>query len=49
MPQVEDFGLVAIEAQASGTPVLAAKAGGALETIRDGTTGVFVGLLVVWG
>ena len=40
-PQVEDFGLVAAEAQACGLPVLAFKAGGALEIIEDGKTGLF--------
>lgn len=40
-PQVEDFGLVAAEAQACGTPVIAYRAGGATEIIKDGETGVF--------
>ncbi len=40
-PQVEDFGLVAAEAQACGTPVIAYAAGGALEIVKDGHTGVF--------
>lgn len=40
-PSDEDFGLVPVEAQASGRPVIAYKAGGALETIIEGTTGVF--------
>jgi glycosyltransferase involved in cell wall biosynthesis len=31
----EDFGIVPVEAQACGTPVIAFKAGGTLETIRD--------------
>ena len=39
-PQVEDFGLVAVEAQATGCPVVALAAGGALETVTD-ETGVF--------
>ncbi len=39
-PQVEDFGLVAAEAQACGTPVIAYADGGALEIIRDSKTGV---------
>lgn len=40
-PQVEDFGLVAVEAQAAGTPVIAYKFGGALDTVVEGKTGVF--------
>ena len=37
----EDFGIVPIEAQASGRPVIAYGAGGALETVRDNETGLF--------
>lgn len=40
-PGVEDFGIVPVEAQASGIPVIAFGKGGALETVRDGETGVF--------
>lgn len=40
-PQYEDAGIVLFEAQASGTPVIAFKAGGALDAIEEGTTGVF--------
>ena len=40
-PQVEDFGLVPLEAAAAGTPTLAFRAGGALETIIDKYTGLF--------
>ncbi len=40
-PQIEDFGLVAAEAQACGTPVLAYRGGGAEEIVVDGTTGLF--------
>lgn len=40
-PQEEDFGLVPLEAMASGRPVIAYRAGGALETIAEGVTGVF--------
>ncbi len=42
MPNVEEFGITAVEAQAAGRPVVAAAAGGALETIIDGETGVLV-------
>lgn len=38
-PQVEDFGIVAVEAQACGCPILARAAGGALDTVIDGKTG----------
>lgn len=37
---VEDFGLAAVEAMARGKPVVAYGAGGALETVVDGETGV---------
>ncbi|MEZ4695543.1 MAG: glycosyltransferase family 4 protein [Rhodothermales bacterium] len=37
----EDFGIVPVEAQACGVPVIAFGAGGARETILDGVTGVF--------
>ena len=40
-PQKEDFGIVAVEAQAAGCPVIAYKKGGALDTVVDGVTGVF--------
>ena len=40
-PGEEDFGLVPIEAQASGRPVLAYAGGGALETVLPGETGEF--------
>ncbi len=41
LPGVEDFGMTAVEAQAAGRPVIAARGGGALETIREGMTGLF--------
>ncbi len=40
-PQVEDFGLVAAEAQACGTPIIAFSQGGAREIVEEGVTGVF--------
>ncbi len=40
-PQVEDLGIVALEAQACGCPVVARRAGGALETVLEGRTGSF--------
>lgn len=40
-PQHEDFGLVPLEAQAAGTPVIAYAQGGALETVIDQKTGLF--------
>lgn len=42
MASVEEFGIAAVEAQAAGRPVLAAAAGGALETVVPGSTGVLV-------
>jgi glycosyltransferase involved in cell wall biosynthesis len=43
MPGVEDFGIVPLEGNAAGKPALAFAAGGALETIEDGVTGVLFG------
>lgn len=40
-PQEEDFGIVPLEAMASGRPVIAFGQGGARETVLDGTTGLF--------
>jgi glycosyltransferase involved in cell wall biosynthesis len=39
-PGEEDFGIVPVEAQAAGVPVVAYGVGGALETVVDGRTGV---------
>jgi glycosyltransferase involved in cell wall biosynthesis len=39
-PGEEDFGIVPVEAQAAGVPVIAYGVGGATETVVDGTTGV---------
>ncbi|MGD1917274.1 MAG: glycosyltransferase [Phycisphaerales bacterium] len=38
-PQVEDFGITAVEAQACGLSVVARAEGGALDIVRDGETG----------
>lgn len=40
-PQVEDFGITAIETMASGRPVIAYGAGGALESVKNNETGLF--------
>ncbi len=41
LTSIEEFGLVAVESQAAGRPVIARHGGGALETIVDGVTGRF--------
>ncbi len=40
-PGCEDFGIVPVEAQAAGVPVIALGQGGALETVVGGETGLF--------
>ena len=40
LPGEEDFGLTPLEANAAGRPVVALARGGALDTVRDGETGV---------
>ena len=42
LPGEEDFGIVPLEAQACGRPVVAFGRGGALETVKPGETGVLV-------
>ena len=42
MPGVEDFGMVPVEAQACGRPVVALAEGGALDSVIDGVTGILV-------
>ena len=41
LPGEEDFGITPLEAQASGRPVIAYGAGGALTSVIDGVTGAF--------
>jgi glycosyltransferase involved in cell wall biosynthesis len=41
MTAIEEFGIVSVEAQASGRPVIARRGGGAMETIVEGVTGSF--------
>lgn len=48
-PQAEDFGLVPLEAQACGRPVIAYQGGGALETVIEGKTGLFFSPQTVGG
>ena len=42
LPGIEDFGMVPVEAQACGAPVVARRGGGACETVVDSVTGVLV-------
>ena len=42
VPGIEEFGIAAVEAQASGRPVIAADGGGARETVMPGETGWLV-------
>jgi glycosyltransferase involved in cell wall biosynthesis len=40
-PGLDDFGITPVEAQGAGTPVIAYKAGGALDYVTPGKTGIF--------
>jgi glycosyltransferase involved in cell wall biosynthesis len=40
-PQIEDFGITAVEAQAAGRPVIAFRKGGAVDSVIEGRTGLF--------
>jgi glycosyltransferase involved in cell wall biosynthesis len=42
VPNVEEFGIAAVEAQAAGRPVIAPNGGGTRETVVDGETGVLL-------
>jgi len=41
-PGIEDFGIIPVEAQAAGCPVIAMNVGGTKETVLDGTTGILI-------
>jgi glycosyltransferase involved in cell wall biosynthesis len=41
LPGVEDFGITPLEAMALGTPVVAYGEGGVLDSVMEGTTGIF--------
>ena len=43
VPNVEEFGIAAVEAQAAGCPVVGPDSGGTAETVLPGRTGVLVG------
>lgn len=43
VPNIEEFGITAVEAQASGRPVISADGGGTRETVIEGQTGFFFG------
>ncbi len=45
--ELEDFGIMPVEAQAHGTPVIAYRSGGVKETVIDGKTGIFFDELTV--
>jgi glycosyltransferase involved in cell wall biosynthesis len=40
-PGIEDLGLIPIEANAAGCPVIAFRKGGALDTVKENVTGIF--------
>lgn len=41
MPNIDDFGIAAVEALAAGTPVIAFRGGGAMDYIKPGKNGLF--------
>jgi glycosyltransferase involved in cell wall biosynthesis len=40
-PGIEDFGIIPVEANAAGCPVIAYRDGGAVETVKENATGLF--------
>jgi glycosyltransferase involved in cell wall biosynthesis len=40
-PGIEDFGLIPVEANAAGCPVIAFREGGVLDSVKENTTGIF--------
>jgi glycosyltransferase involved in cell wall biosynthesis len=46
-PSTDDFGMVPLEGMACGTPAIAFRGGGALDTVAAGTTGVFFNELTI--
>ena len=40
-PGIEDFGIIPVEANAAGCPVIAFREGGAVETVKENVTGIF--------
>ena len=40
-PGIEDFGIIPVEANAAGCPVIAYRGGGVLETVKENVTGLF--------
>lgn len=41
-PQVEDFGITAVEAMSAGKPVITCRKGGGAETVQEGVTGLHI-------
>lgn len=41
IPGIEDYGIFPVEAMSCGTPVLAYKGGGSLETVQENVSGIF--------
>jgi glycosyltransferase involved in cell wall biosynthesis len=40
-PGIEDFGIIPVEAQSAGCPVIAFREGGAADTVKENATGIF--------